>query len=150
MPKLIRELIVDLFGHHLAFARIQRIGTVRRRRFADRCPQVRFDKHCHIVRPNFLIDLGSLLRIEVIDEGGIQIHHQTFARRHAGRLLNFLSADGKLLVNLERIHQMNAFRQDFSCHPPEQRENSDVAGINPSDGGEYQNHYHKCGQRDPE
>ena len=141
---------MDLFGHHLAFARIQRIGTVRRRRFADRCPQVRFDKHCHIVRPNFLIDLGSLFRIEVIDKGGIQIHHQTFTRRHAGRLFKLLGANGKLLVDLERIDQVNALGQHFSCHPPEQREDSDMSGINTSHGGEYQNHYHKCGQRNPE
>ena len=63
LPQFVGELIVNLLGHHLALAGVQRIGGVRRRRFADGRTQVWLDQHRHIVRPDFLIDLGRFFGI---------------------------------------------------------------------------------------
>ena len=37
-----------------------------------------FDQHIHVVGSDLLVDLGSLAGIEMVDERGVEIHHQPF------------------------------------------------------------------------
>src|SRR5438132_127231 len=97
---------------------------------ANGCPEIGFNQYGQVIGPDFLIDLGRLLRIEVVNEGGVKIHDQTFGRGYAGRFLDLLRPNRELMIYLEGIHQVNAFGQNLSGDTPEQRKYADIARFN--------------------
>src|SRR6266481_1620114 len=92
------ELVKDLFGNHLALAGVEGVSSVRGSRFTNSSPQVGLDQDFHIIRPDFLVHIGSLVRIEVVDQRSVEVHDQSFARGHASRFLNFLGAEGEFVI----------------------------------------------------
>ena len=90
--------------------------------------QVGLDQYFDVVRADLLINIRGLLRIQIKDEGRVQVHHQPFAGRDTRRFLDFLGSNGHLVADLERIDQMNALSQRLAGDTAEQRQYADVAG----------------------
>src|SRR5439155_21731835 len=103
------------------------ISAVRSGCLSNCCPETGFNQYGQVVGPDFLIDLSQLLPIQVVNEGGVKIHDQTFGRGYAGRFLDLLRPNRELMIYLEGIHQVNAFGQNLSGDTPERRKYADIA-----------------------
>ena len=144
--ELCADLVINLLGHLFAFAGVKGVGGMRGSRFADGGAQGGLDHHIFIIGANLLENIGRMVGIEMVNQRSIQAHHQTFARRHAGRFLQGLRLDGELIIRLQRIDQMNALAERLTrLHSAEQREHADVPRAHPGHGAEQQNHQQKCG-----
>ena len=138
--QLFVNLFEDLFAHHFAFAGVKSVGAVRGCSFADGGAQRRLDHDVLIVGPDLLEDLGGTVGGQVIDERGVETHHQPFARGHAGRFLESLCLDRHLVVGLEWIDQMDAFAQSLVGNSAKQREHAHMSGAYARDRAEQQDH----------
>jgi len=92
-------------------------------------PHVRNDEHVQVVAANRLEDVGRTLRVEPVQERGLEVHEQPLARGHLGHLLGLLRADGKRSDLLERVDEVEALGQLFAGHAAEQRQDPDVSGF---------------------
>ena len=94
-----RDLVINLLGHHLAFAGVEGVGGVRSGSFTNGGAEGGLDHHVLIVGADLLENIGGVVGIEVVNERSIQTHHQAFAGRHAGRFFNvWVWIDISLLV----------------------------------------------------
>src|SRR5580704_12881910 len=132
-PQDAGHLIVDLLGHHFSLTRVERVGSVGRRRFADGGSQVGFDQHRFVAGADFLKYVRGFFRIKMVDQRSIEIHDQAFAGGDAGGFLDLLGADGQLVVGLEGTDDVHALGQDFSGDTAEEGEHADVTGLDASD-----------------
>src|SRR5215471_10422934 len=121
---------------------------MRGRGFTDGGAKGGLDYDRLVVGADLLVDLGGLVGVQVIDQGGVQIHDQAFARGNAGRFLDGLSLNGHLIVCLQRVDEMHAFGQYLAGDASEHGQHSNVASAHASDGGKQQNNDHKCRKGD--
>ena len=126
-PRRLRELVKNLLGDHLAFAGVEGVRRVRSRGLANGSSQVGLDQDVRVSGPDFLENVGGPIGVEMEDQGGVEVHDQPFARRHAGRFLDFLGADGEFVIGLERVDEVDAFRQRLARDPAEERQDANRA-----------------------
>ncbi len=139
--ELLADLIVNLLGYHFAFARVESVGGVGGGCFANGGAEGGLDHDVFVVGANLLENVGSVVGIEMVNERGIQTHHQTFAGRYAGRFFQGLRLDGQFVIGLQGIDEVNALAQGATgLHFAEKREDADVAGAYFCHGTEQQNH----------
>src|SRR6266404_2236355 len=117
------ELIKYLLGDHLTFAGVESIRSVRGSRFTNGRAHIGLDQDFHVIRPDFLVHIGSPVRAEVINQGSVEVHDQALARRHASRFLDFLSPDREFVIRLQRVDEVDAFGESFARDPSKQRQN---------------------------
>ena len=145
------HLIVNLLSHHFTLAGVEGIGGMRSGGFTDGGAESGLNDNIFIVGSDFLEDFCGALRIEVIDERRIEAHHQAFAGWHAGRFLEGLRLDGKFIVGLQRIDEVNSFAQILArLDLAEKRQDPDVAGANTGYRTEEQNDQQKGHNTEPD
>src|SRR5712671_6315892 len=109
--------------------------------FADGGTERRFDHDVFIVGADLLENFCGAVRVEVVDERCVEAHHQAFARWDVRRFLERLRLDGKFVVRLQRIDEVNSLPQSSAfLHLAEEGEHADVAGADSGDGTEEENH----------
>src|SRR4029077_17871620 len=104
--------------------------------FADGGAERGLDHNVFVVGADLLENLGGAVGIEVVNERGIQTHHEAFAGRDAGRFLERLGLNRHFVFGLERVDEMDALTQSLAGNSSEQGENADVTGANSSHGTE--------------
>ena len=76
----------------------------------------------------------------MVDQGGIEGHHQAFARRHARRFFECLRLDRQLVVGLHGIDEVDAFAEGFIGDSAKEGEHAHVTGSNAGHGSEEQDY----------
>ena len=118
---------------------------MRCRGFADSRAKGGLDHHVFVIGANLLENLGGPVWIEVVNERGIQTHHEAFTGRNTGRFFQRLRLDGEFVISLQRVDEVHALAETLTRNSSEEREHTHVPCTNSGHGTEQQNHQQESG-----